>query len=88
MSWFIDCLYKNTFTIVPEVNLIKNIGLEGSHTTKFDTKNLYHKTYSFKKLIFRKRLNYDFELDNQIYKSAIHRNILSKIFFKLIKLLK
>lgn len=87
MSWFIDCLYKNTFTIVPEVNLIKNIGLEGSHTIKFDTKNLYHKTYSFKNLIFRKKLNYDFEFDNQIYKSAIHRNVFSKIFYKLIKIL-
>ena len=86
MDWFYDCLINDTYAITPSINLIQNIGLNGTHTFKFMvSKNLFHKTYNFKKIKKRKKIIYDYELDNLIYFKCIHENIFKKIFYKLVK---
>lgn len=86
MDWFYDCLIKNTYTITPNINLIENIGSNGTHTFKFMfSKNLFHKTYIFKKIRHREKITYDYKLDNLIYFKCIHQNVIKKIFYKLVK---
>ncbi len=51
VRWFYSCLFNNGLCVTPSVNLISNIGVDGSHTAgnnqnislkKFDSENITH----------------------------------------------
>jgi len=43
LQWFYCCLFNNGLSAVPRVNLISNIGLEGSHTDRISTHSNFFK---------------------------------------------
>lgn len=84
VQWFYTCLFNNGLCIVPKVNLISNIGLNGTHT-RGDKSNNFLPVYDLEieklkhpSLIFANKL-YDYEL----YKSKFKRSFFSKIRSKI-----
>ena len=83
-QWFYTCLFNNGLCIVPKVNLISNIGLNGTHTTG-NTSNNFLPVYYLELeklkhpgLIFANNL-YDFELYERNFKRPFFSKIRSKI---------
>lgn len=86
IEWFYNCLQKETYVIVPEVNLITNIGESGTHSLPFEKRNLFLKNYEFSSIVHRKYIEYDFNYDYLTFKKNINFNIFIRIFLRVIKI--
>ena len=86
LQWVYTCIINNGLCITPKVNLISNIGVEGSHSNSI-TSSHFMETYSLEGINFNAKIpviadaNYDERLHELKTKPALNR-------IKIIKILK
>jgi len=80
IRWFYACLFNNGLCIVPRVNLISNIGIEGAHSSKvtpnhlfpvfdIDTENLKHPNYVMPNRLY----------DDRFFQLKFNKSLVSKL---------
>ena len=85
IQWYFTCIYNDSFSIVPETNLITNIGVHGTHSNEiFETLFLKSGDFNFKDLSFPKKIQRSILFDSKIYKLTKPESIIKKIIKKII----
>jgi GT2 family glycosyltransferase len=80
IRWFYACLFNNGLCVVPRVNLISNIGIEGAHSSKvtsnhlfpvfdMDTENLKHPDYVMPNRLY----------DDRFFEMKFNKSLVSKL---------
>ena len=79
IQWFYACLFSNGLSVVPRVNLISNIGLIGTHTSK-DTTNNFLSTFDIETERMRhpQRVFPNYVYDNTFFQDRIKKSGRSK----------
>jgi hypothetical protein len=79
-QWFYACLFNNGLSIVPQKNLISNIGLVGTHTTK-DHSNNNFPVFGIhpEKMIYPEKVYPNHLYDNEFFARKIKRSMYRKI---------
>ena len=82
IQWAYSCLFNNGLCLVPKLNLISNIGLVGTHTTKGDTSNHLRQTFSLdiEAIIHPDMVYADVHFDQALLKKNFQTNF--KMLFK------
>ena len=83
IQWYFLCIRLNLLCVMPEANLVTNIGTIGTHSNDYyKTLFLKHGKINIHKLIFPKKISRDFRYDNKINKEFnFKKNIFKKIYF-------
>lgn len=90
IQWTFACLVNNGLCIVPSVNLVKNIGIQGTHSNK-QTKNHFMKTYIFEKNQYVNnitKLDINYAYDQLLYNLKFKKNKFKELIFLIKKYIK
>ncbi len=89
-QWLFAHLFHDCLTIIPNVNLVSNIGLVGTHMKNriFKNSRMKNSTFPIMPLTFNSKKIQDKNADYMLYKLNFRTNILKLIVKKLFKLLK
>ncbi len=85
IQWYFNCIYNKGLTVMPEANLVKNIGVEGTHSDKFyKTLFLEYGDIEVDKLIseqiIKRNVNFDFKLHEKYnFKNKVWMNLKKNI---------
>lgn len=91
IQWYFACINNSGLTVMPEANLVSNIGIEGTHSNKYyKTLFLKHGKIEIEKLKSPNTIKRNIEFDMKIHKKFHFENFLlkkikakiKKIFFK------
>ena len=86
IQWYFACIKNKGLSIIPEANLIKNIGVEGTHSNKFfETLFLNYGKINIKLLETPSKVEPFIDFDNKIHQKFHYKNIFFQKFKKLIK---
>tara|TARA_B100001173_G_scaffold294055_1_gene287613 strand:+ start:656 stop:1558 length:903 start_codon:yes stop_codon:yes gene_type:complete len=91
IQWYFACVNNDGLSVIPETNLITNIGVYGTHSNElFETLFLKRGKFNFKSLSFPKKIERNTLFDKRIYKLSNPETLLKKIvkkiiFWKLVK---
>lgn len=80
IQWFYSCLFNNGLSVVPSVNLISNIGSEGTHTST-DTRNNFLPLFEIDtaNLIHPALVHPNYEYDDRIFASRVAPNVVMQL---------
>jgi len=85
IQWYFTCILNNGYSIIPETNLITNIGIKGTHSDElYDNLFLKRGKIDFKNIFFPKKINRSYEYDRLIYETFKPETKLKKIIKKII----
>jgi len=84
IQWFYSCLFNNGLSVIPQVNLISNIGLVGTHTSD-DTRNNFFPVFPMntEQLRHPELVSANFSYDGEFFQSKLKTgamDILRKAF--------
>ena len=86
IQWFYTCLFNNGLCILPQKNLISNIGLNGTHTTNDYSNHLLPTFELYLDEIISPELVYpDYYYDNFIIENKIDNKLQNRIYKKIKK---
>lgn len=86
IQWYFTCINNQGLTIMPESNLVTNIGIEGTHSKKFyKTLFLKHGTINMEKLNSPKSIKRNIDFDMKIHKKYHFENVLIKTLKEFVK---
>lgn len=79
IQWYFTCINSNGLTVMPDANLVTNIGVEGTHSNKFyKTLFLKHGVINIKKIIPPISISRDFDFDMKLHKKYHYENVFIK----------
>ncbi len=85
IQWYFNCINNQGLTIMPEANLVKNIGVEGTHSNKYyQTLFLEYGEIDVDNLIYPKKIERNYDFDLKLHKKYNFKNY---IILKLRKLI-
>ena len=86
IQWYFNCIYNEGLTIMPEANLVTNIGIEGTHSKKFyKTLFLKYGIIDTNKLSAPEKIERNYEFDIKLHKIYNFKNIYVTKLKKLLK---
>ncbi len=86
IQWYFNCIYNKGLTVMPEANLVKNIGVEGTHSDKFyKTLFLEYGDIEIDKLISQETIERNVNFDLKLHKKYNFKN---KLWMKIKKIIK
>lgn len=75
IQWYFSCIENNGLTIMPETNLVTNIGMIGTHSTQYyKTLFLKKNEIDIDKIIPPKKIIRDFKFDEKLHKKYHFKN--------------
>lgn len=86
IQWYFNCIYNEGLTVIPEANLVKNIGVEGTHSKKYyKTLFLEYGEIEIERLISPNKIERNYHFDFILHKKYNFNNYFLTNFKKLIK---
>jgi hypothetical protein len=85
IQWYFACINNDGFSVVPETNLVTNIGVHGTHSNSiYDSLFLKIGKFNFNDITFPKKINRSTLYDSKIYELCKPETLLKKIIKKII----
>ncbi len=86
IQWYFNCIYKRGLTIIPESNLVSNIGVEGTHSKKYyKTLFLKYGNIQMDRLVSPSKIERNYHFDMKMHKIYNFKNNFNIKIKKIVK---
>lgn len=86
IQWYFNCIYNRGLTVIPESNLVSNIGVEGTHSKKYyKTLFLKYGNIRMDELVSPSKIERNYDFDMKLHKIYNFKN---NFYIKIKKIIK